>query len=362
MNIEHRSIWQQAAGDTNRNYVDVCLKWDVILNGPAGRYGAWRPEFEESMRDDEWSEKKITDLRRFCEEIKEGDIVVLRLGTKTVYGVGEIVGDYEYNEEFNDIDGWEIAHVRRVRWIWKYSQEPKRFDTYSLKQGDTTQMLNLSANDVREWLYSLRIPENFQKQRPKKLPQTEDHESVDLEKISEYLFGKGVSSASILNLMNEIGELVRIAKWYWSAGQNPSEHETVSFLVVPLLRALGWTPQKMGIEWDRMDVALFERLPRKQDSLSAVVEAKRMGEPLLPAFDQAKAYAEVSKQCKRVILTDGLRYLVFAREEDSANNEVGEFSQAPIAYLNLTRLRPKYPLYGCKGAKEALLAMAPEWK
>ena len=40
MQIGERKIWQQAAGDTDRNYVDICLKWDVILNGPAS-FGRW---------------------------------------------------------------------------------------------------------------------------------------------------------------------------------------------------------------------------------------------------------------------------------------------------------------------------------
>lgn len=30
MNIG-KQVWQVAAGDTDRNYVDLCLEWDVIL-------------------------------------------------------------------------------------------------------------------------------------------------------------------------------------------------------------------------------------------------------------------------------------------------------------------------------------------
>jgi hypothetical protein len=45
---EKRKYWQQAAGDIARNYADVCLKWDVILNGP-GYLGAW-PECTEKLR------------------------------------------------------------------------------------------------------------------------------------------------------------------------------------------------------------------------------------------------------------------------------------------------------------------------
>lgn len=360
MNIDNRKIWQQAAGDGNRNYVDFCLDWDVILNGP-GEHGIW-PDCQDKILNDGWGKRKVTDIKRFCEDVKERDLVILRVGTKNVYGVGEIVGDYEFNEEFNDIDGWDIAHTRRVRWIWKYSLEPNIFDAWTLKQGDTTQELSKDAYTVREWLNSLQIPDNFQNQKPKPLPKKERYELVDLEHISEYLFGEGVSSSSISSLMNEIGELVRIAKWYRSSGEKPSEQETMNFLVVPLLRALGWTPQKMGIEWERIDVALFAGLPRHRDSLSAVVEAKKMDEPLLPALDQAKSYVENSEQCKRIILTDGLRYLVFTRGESGLNGETGKFSDTPIAYLNLARLRSEYPLYKCKGAKEALLAMAPEWK
>src|SRR5260370_42567094 len=56
----------------------------------------------------------------------------------------------------------------------------------------------------------------------------------------------------------------------------PSEHETVAYLVVPLLRALGWTPQRMAVEWNHVDVALFEQLPRSDKSLRVVAEAKKM--------------------------------------------------------------------------------------
>ncbi len=40
MDLQNKKIWQQACGDTDRNYSDVCLEWDVILNGPgyAGEY------------------------------------------------------------------------------------------------------------------------------------------------------------------------------------------------------------------------------------------------------------------------------------------------------------------------------------
>ena len=44
------------------------------------------------------------------------DIVVLKMGRQYAHGIG-VVGNYEYVDEFNDIDGWDLGHARRVRWL-----------------------------------------------------------------------------------------------------------------------------------------------------------------------------------------------------------------------------------------------------
>jgi hypothetical protein len=134
----------------------------------------------------------------------------------------------------------------------------------------------------------------------------------------------------------------------------PSEHETVAYLVVPLLRAIGWTPQRMAVEWNHIDVALFERLPRSDGSLRVVVEAKKMDNSCLSAASQAMSYAQPRPLCQRLIVTDGMRYGVYTRSQTN--------SFELHAYLNLARLRGDYPVYRCTGAEDALLAMAPEWE
>jgi hypothetical protein len=129
MDISQATVWQQAAGDTNRDYSDLCLKWDVILNGP-GDFGSW-PECASTIRED-GHPRKVADIRRFAEDIEDEDFIVLRRGTSEVLGVGQVVGEYEWRDEFEDVDGWNIQHVRRVRWIWQGGDDPKRFDTYTL--------------------------------------------------------------------------------------------------------------------------------------------------------------------------------------------------------------------------------------
>lgn len=347
MDITHRVIWQQAAGDTDRNYAELCIKWGVILNGP-GNPGPW-PECARILIEKGISKKKITDLKRFAEEMKDGDLVVLRIGTAKVVAMGQIVGDYTWHDGYGDIDGWNLQHIRRVRWLWNGT--PKCFDSYSLKLGDTTQRMN--NGPVTEWISSLAISKDAFKQSLAALPGSLDENETSVSRISEFLFDHGVASASITNLINEIGELIRIAKWYQRSGM-PSEHETVAYLVVPLLRALGWTPQRMAVEWNHVDIALFEQLPRSEESLRIVVEAKKMDMSCLTAKSQAMAYADGKTGCYRLIVTDGLRYGVFVRREQE------DFHL--YAYMNLTRLRGDYPVYECKGAEDALLAMTPEWK
>ena len=343
MNIAGRKIWQQAAGDKDRNYAAICIKWGVILNGP-GKFGPW-PECYDDVLNNGAHKKKLTDLRRFAEEMKAGDLVALRLGTDTCIAVGEICGEYTWNPCFGDIDGWNIQHVRRVKWLWSSLENPKKFQTYSFKQGDTTQILSDGA--VKSWISELYC-ENLPLAELPDLPENDDETTID--EIADFLFDQGVAAESISHLTGKIGELLRIANWYHRSKNPPSEPETIAYLVVPFLRALGWTPQKMAIEWNHVDVALFHQLPRDSSNLAVVVEAKKMNNSCLTAQSQASNYAE-KHGCQSLIVTDGIRYGVFSKADSSFKLD---------AYLNLTRLRKEYPVYACNGAMQAILAMTPE--
>lgn len=352
MDLSGRTIWQHAAGDTDRSYADVCTRWDVILTGP-GADGPW-PQARHRTSDP-LSSRKLTDIARFVEEMRPGDLVILRLGTSRVCAVGELTDDgYGWNEEFGDVDGWDLQHFRRVRW-WTSVQAIPEFPAYAMKLGDATQ--RLGDGPVRDWLGKLQVPET-DRARPladlSALAADGHAIATSQSEIADYLFGSGVASSAISTLMGEMGELARIANWYRSRDASmPSERETVAYLVIPLLRALGWTPQRMAVEWNLVDIALFSALPRSDDRLSVVVEAKRMDKSCLAAQSQAWDYARGRPGCERLIVTDGLRYGVYRTDGGEPRLH---------AYLNLTRLRDAYPVYGCHGARHALLAMAPEWR
>ena len=354
MIIEGKRIWQHAAGDRGHSHVRLCLDYDVILIGP----GAAR--WKDADRD--WQRR---DVVAFCSEMRGGgdDIVILKLGLNEVYGVG-VVGEYQWCNEFNDVDGWNLGHTRRVRWLWNYIEnnygEPMSFHPARPLTRSTTQRTYASL--VMDWLKTLNAPDDNDEFLHSEFPKSS--KDVTGEDIAKSLFDMGIASDSIRSLLDPNGDFVRIAAWYyrWPWGTTPSEHETVSHLVVPLLRILGWTPQRMALEWNKMDIVLFSKLQRDggdgriEANVNAVVEAKRVWSPCLSwAVSQGEGYAKPLANCHRLIVSDGLRYGVFTRRR--ADEEFSKY-----AYLNLTRPRAEYPIYECKGAREAIVAMTPEWR
>ena len=133
----------------------------------------------------------------------------------------------------------------------------------AFRKGDTVQQMD--SQPVIDWIVSLATGQSTLERPLKELPRVST--SSDWGRISEYLFDHGVANIAIENLTEQIDELIRIAKWYQRTG-GPSEAETVAYLVIPLLRALGWTPQKMAVEWNSVDIALFSTLPRRDENLS----------------------------------------------------------------------------------------------
>ena len=155
MDIEGKTIWQVAAGNgKDTHYAKQCLQQDVIVFGP-GSYGAW-PDCELPMRANGWTAMKAGIIRRFAEDVKPRDIVVLRVGTQNVYGVGEVVGNYGFSEAFRNVQGWDLQHFRRVRWLWHQDGEPETFPVHTLKFGSSVQ--HVISPVVRQWLETLEVP------------------------------------------------------------------------------------------------------------------------------------------------------------------------------------------------------------
>lgn len=343
MHVSGKTVWQVGAGDTERSYGALCIKFDVMIAGPGdpGLYDEPRYARHGDIRNS---------LRRFCVEAQMGDVVLLRLGTGAVLAVGEIADTQaEWLDAFSDVDGWDLQHVRRVRWFsnTSYAFPPKTLG------GQVKTFAAVNVATVRAWVESLEVP-GAERSRPLHfLPKAGG--VIDAEELGRRLFIEGLPSEQVDKLMATFASLQRVASWYANETKRPagrpSESETICYLVVPLLFSLGWSQQTAAIEWRRVDVALFRGMPPEDASLACVVEAKLLGSSVFSAVGQASEYAlrAARGECDRLIVTDGIRYALHRRVADAFKLE---------AYLNILRMRDAYPLLECAGADIAVLGMA----
>ncbi len=343
MDLTGKTLWQVGAGDTERSYGDICKKLDVMIVGP-GDPGAYAEEQYSNIGDVRNS------IRRFYKEARQGDIVLLRLGTGEVLAVGEIEDDTaEWLEVFSDVDGWDLQHARRVRW---FSNTSITFPAKTLG-GQVRTFAAVNVAQVRAWVESLEISDVDRKRELSQLPAT--GASLDSTELGKRLFIEGLPSEHVDKLMATFASLQRVASWYSNETKRPvdrpSEHETVCYLVIPLLMSLGWSQQTMAVQWKFVDVALFREMPSTNATLACVVEAKLLGSSVFYPFGQARDYAlqKDRESCDKLVITDGIRYALYRRSGNDFTLE---------AYLNILKMREAYPMLNCGGAIHAIIGMA----
>lgn len=303
------AVWQVSGGPTNRPYGEVFLRHGVALIGP-GDPGPWTPERYAY----DWSLQGF--IGRFAQEVKEGDVLLLRSGLSTIVAVGMIVGEYLFLDAFDDVNGWDLQHARRVRWF-------RLPEPYSFAQpvfgASPTRISRVQDPDTVD--YALRFvqspPDHWKTAPLPDLPAEEPALDVVPTGLQEVV-------ATVLDLV----PLMRDgARW----GDTPSESELVAHFVVPFVRALGWPLELIAVEWRRLDVALFAALPRTASACRVVIEAKRLDAGVEGALEQAKGYVASLQPLGEVhvVVTDGVRYRMFGGPP--------EFDH--LAYANLVRLK-----------------------
>ena len=301
-----RTIWQVSAGPTDRSYADQCLNHGVALIGP-GDAGPWR-----SDRSDEEFEGGF--VRRFAAELCTGDVLLLRMGLSTIRAVGLVASEYQCLPQFDDVNGWDLRHGRRVRWC----PLPEPYDFGGPVFGAHPPRLSrVGAAEIVDYAnrFVRSPPTDWQDRALPSLPEEEaELESPPIE---------------LQEIVDQVHDLLSL---YWDMdnfGERPMEDEMVAHYVVPFLRALGWPAERIAVKWRNIDVCVFSVLPRISEHCRYLIEAKRLGAGVEGALAQATGYVSALGVPCDVVVTDGIRYRMYEASEDFA----------PVAYANLARLK-----------------------
>ena len=329
MDDEEMNYWQVAAGDGERDYSGVFLDYGVMLIGP-GDHGEY---FENKDYYDDKDCYKPNDVRYFAEQVKEGDIVVLKRPSGKLWevlAIGTVERGYVYSSAFDDVEGWDLQHCRHVKWAKSEGWEPMaglaRGTFKGINKKDTIQRID-------ELLKSGVI------KPPKKIP--EPVRKLDDEDLIDDLISHGLRPKDAEEFTQTIQRIRRLVKWYHSSGEGVKEHETRTFLIVPLLLALGWSEQRLKIEWKNVDIAFFERPYTNEDNEKednecvTILESKKLRAGLSPAESQVKGYADKHPKCEKLIVSDGCCYKLFERNEENG----WDYS----AYLNILKPKRTHP-------------------
>ena len=334
------SFWQVAAGERSRDYSSVFLDFSVMLVG-GGEPGSFHEhqDYYEGHRD--WR----TQVVHFAKTAEVGDMVILKRPHGTMWeivAVGRITGEYEYSELFDDVEGWDLRHCRRVDWV---------------RPQETVYIKGLARGTFRR-VYAqgpinkaIQILKRGKKLRSHTLPTPA--RNISDEQLVEHLVDSGLRVADAETVIQTIWRVRRLVRWYSIHGEDISEHETRTFLIVPVLQALGWSEQKMKIEWSKIDIAFFSQVYGVEDNPCVMIlESKRMWEGLLYAEQQVQRYQKEFPKCSRLIVSDGVCYRLYEKQ-----NKHWKWT----AYLNLLKLRDRHPYYtDVKGASEVFINLMPK--
>lgn len=293
------NIWQVKAGDGERDYSNVFLQFGVMLMG-SGAEGDYRKHKDKYAN--------IREYRQFFEEAAEKDLVVLKRprGTKwAAIAVGKITSGYSFEAVFSDVEDFSLQHCRQVE--WKLPTRVKPVPGLGRGGGTFSHVNDERAREAVERLWE-------EGKRKKSEPIPHEPEELSLQELTDSLTAKGLPRERARCIEKEIEHLQQLADWYddmdW---YDVGEHEARTFLVVPLIKSLGWDEKQVRIEWERKDAVLFDSPYSKKSKPLILIESKRLGHGMGGAPDQAVKYAESNPTCDRLVVTDGIRYKLFTK-------------------------------------------------
>ncbi len=306
--------WQIAAGSSGRDYSDLFLKFGMAFVG---------------------GETHIETM----EAVNIGDIVVLKQGMRKILAAGTVVQRNSSHrgcadkEWLRDFDGWDLPAYCYVNWM----QTDSLISTHGLTIATIQRLPQDKHQRAADSILETGEPVSV-------FPEPPETNAVKDDELLRFLIKEGLRPSSAADLTSTISKIRLLADYYYRhcRWEDIREHETRTFLVIPLLLALGWSEQQIKIELPcsrgRIDIACFSRsYQRDKDECVAIIETKDFQSGLDYAPNQARAYSEDFPNCGAVIVTNGYCYKIYLRDGN-------QFRTSPSAYINLLKPRDRYPL------------------
>jgi len=224
------SVWQVAAGSTGRDYTDRFLRHGMAFVG---------------------GENQCLTLDG---SVQLDDKIILKRGLSQIVAVGRVVtrdGKFKGDGDkgwLRDFDGWDLRAWCYVD--WHKPSEPIQTNglTRATIQGVYQSHLLALADEV----LNSNPPTTTYEAEP---PETEE---VKDESLISSLIQLGLRPGAAEELTQALRRIRLLARFYLDRDWNlTNEHDARTFLVVPLLIALGWAEQKMKIELEAGLQGLF---------------------------------------------------------------------------------------------------------
>ncbi len=347
--MSERAVWQIAGGMSGRYFEELFLRHDVMCLGPGdpGEY-FHNPQAYEGEP-----------VKSFCEEVQPNDIVLLRKGYEVVAigRVADMEAGYQHDECFDDVHGWDLQHTRRVVWQRGLETQLKEIQRKQPVFSNMKQMGRFNRVGKERFLDPVR--RLFELCRLREPVMRPDYVSnrLDDEALGEALFSEGLANESVERVIEAIQRQRRLRRWYRAHGEKsdrPTEHEVVAHMVLPLLLALGWSEQLLGVEWKKVDLAAFVGVPTRAETCVLVCEAKGGSHGLQEVVEQAAGYVRTLglTSARKVMVTNGSRFLVYERNGES-------WSKEPTGYLNVKAIRRRHLVFPRTDAVATLVGLTP---
>jgi hypothetical protein len=258
-----------------------------------------------------------------------------------------------------DFDGWDLSAYCFVEW----HTPDTPIKTTGLTRATIQAVHQDQLKELAEEMLANLPARHMVDQEPTATQRVEDST------ILEFLIQEGLRPAAGEELTTAFRRIRLLARYYYHKCQwgDIREHETRTFLILPLLLALGWSEQQIKIELglkggSRVDVVCFSKPYRRDHDGKAneqdcvlMLESKGFTYGLDFAPNQARGYAEYFPNCRVVVVSNGYCYKTYLRDTG------GVFKEKPSAYLNLLNPQDRYPLdpKNVNGCLEVLRLLLP---